>query len=30
MKYLWIRLALIEKQLAKIVDYIVMNSRYVL
>ncbi|XP_035708467.1 small G protein signaling modulator 2 isoform X1 [Folsomia candida] len=26
MKYLWIRLALIEKQLAKIVDYIVMNS----
>lgn len=28
-KYLWIRLALTEKQLAKIVDYIVANSRYV-
>jgi len=27
MKYLWIRLALIEKHLAKIVDYIVANSR---
>lgn len=26
MKYLWIRLALIEKELAKIVDYIVQNS----
>lgn len=26
-KYLWIRLALFEKQLAKIVEYLVENSR---
>ncbi|KAG8226925.1 hypothetical protein J437_LFUL005682 [Ladona fulva] len=27
-RYLWIRLALFEKQLAKIIDYLVQNSRY--
>ena len=26
-KYLWIRLALIDKQLAKIIDYLVQNWR---
>lgn len=29
-KYLWIRLALFDKQLAKIIDYLVQNSTYVL
>ena len=28
-KYLWIRQALFEKQLAKIIDYLVNNSRWV-
>jgi hypothetical protein len=27
-RYLWIRLALFEKQLAAIIDYLVQNSRY--
>lgn len=27
-RYLWIRLALFEKQLAIIIDYLVQNSRY--
>jgi hypothetical protein len=27
-RYLWIRLALFEKQLALIIDYLVQNSRY--